>query len=147
MKLIPLLSCHLEDMALQPGQGEMAEYLDTDGYTVLLESLTNSYSVMSDDGVFLACGGLADQGNGRALAWTLFSTRVEGCAMMREITELTCQVLGGSGYRRIEAIVKDGFKPGHKWMKMLGFKCETDNGMMAYFKDGTAGFLYARSGL
>lgn len=145
MIVVPLLSIHLEDLTLQDGQQEMAEYLDIEGYPEMLEGMSDSYSLMSDDGVLLACGGVADQGNGRGLVWSLISQRVEGGVMMREIVRIVNVRLDNATQRRLEAIVKDGFQPAHKLMRLLGFKCETENGMVNWFKDGTKAYLYART--
>lgn len=143
MVKVPFLSVHIEDISLQEGQQEMAEFLDTDGYAEMLEALDGSYSVFKD-GVLMGCGGLANQGNGRALAWTLITSNCERHDMI-EVTRIVKNGIVNSDYRRIEAIVKDGFDAGHKWMKILGFECETDRGMLGWFKDGTNGYLYARS--
>lgn len=142
MVKVPFLSVHLDDVSLQEGQQEMVEYLEQDGYAEMLESIDGSYSVFND-GILMGCGGLANQGNGRALAWTLITAKCEGYNMI-EVTRIVKDAIVNSDYRRIEAIVKDGFEAGHKWMRLLGFRLETENGMVNWFQDGTKGFLYAR---
>lgn len=45
--------------------------------------------------------------------------------------------------RRLEAVVVEGFKNGHKWLKLLGFEKE-GGPLRAYFPDGSSGVLYAK---
>lgn len=143
MIVVPLIPSHLEGLALQPGQDEMAEFIDQEGYGEMLSSLADSYCLI-DDGIVKAVGGIADQGNGRALAWSLIGSKLCGTDLI-VATRIVRRRLSEANYRRIEAIVKDGFDQGHRWAKMLGFSCETPNGMVNWFKDGRKAYLYARS--
>lgn len=143
MIIVPFIPAHIEDMTLQPGQAEMAQFLDTPGYGNMIANMPGSYSLFKD-GTFLGCGGLADQGNGKALAWSLITHNLHGTDMV-PATRIVRQRIRESGYRRIEAIVKDGFAEGFRWIKLLGFRCETPDGMLNWFSDGTRGYLFARA--
>lgn len=143
MVKVPFLSVHLDDIALQAGQHDMVEFLEQDGYAEMLEAVDGSYSVFKD-GVLMGCGGLASQGNGRALAWTLITAMCEGTDMIA-VTKIVRDAIVNSKYRRIEAIVRGDFEAGHKWMRLLGFKLETEHGMAGWFNDGEKGYLYSRS--
>jgi hypothetical protein len=47
-------------------------------------------------------------------------------------------------YGRLETQVSAGFPAGHRWVRMLGFKCETPEGMEWFFPDRRVGFMYSK---
>lgn len=143
MIVVPFISCHLDDISLQDGQSEMVEFLETEGYAEMLEGIMDSYSVFNDDGVFMGCGGLAAQSSHRALAWSLISSKCCGNDMIA-LTRIVKRYLSETKYDRIEAVVRDGFEQGHRWIKLLGFECETPNGMKNWIGSGKNAYLYAR---
>jgi len=140
--IIPMMPIHVEDMTLQPGQMDMAEIISEEGYSDWLASIPNSYSLMKD-GECLACGGIIEQFDGRALAWALISNKLNGTDLIL-VTKLVKRELAKYNYKRIEAIVRDGFEQGHRWARLLGFRCETPDGMLNWFNDGAKAYLYAR---
>lgn len=144
MNIVPFVPQHLDDISLQPGQSEMAQFIGSPGYGEMLADLPGSYSLFKN-GTFLGCGGLAPQAQGKALAWCLIGTKLEGVDMI-PATKIVRRQIAASGFRRIEAIVKEGFDQGFRWIKLLGFKCETPDGMLNWFEDGTRGYLFARVG-
>ena len=144
MIVVPFVPAHLDDLSLQPGQSEMLAFIEQPGYAEWLASIPGTYSMIKDGSVVMI-GGLIDQGNGRALAWSLVSSKLTGFDMVMA-TRYVISYFKTCPFRRIEAIVKCGFDQGARWAKLLGFKCETPDGMVNWFNDGTRAYLFARSG-
>lgn len=90
----------------------------------------------------LGAAGIIDVYEGRAFAWALMSKYAR--PHLLTITRHIKFVLGHQDIRRIEMVVKADFKQGNTWARMLGFECETPNGMKAYFNDGSAALQYVR---
>lgn len=127
-----------ERLILQPSQIYMTDMLEE----IDLEPLAvrgMAWSAEIDEGI-IAIGGLQPQWEGRAIAWTLISS-VSGKYFLQIHREVE-KFLNHSPFRRIEATVDVGFKPGHRWMRMLGF--EPEGLMRAYRPDGGDQVLYAR---
>lgn len=121
----------------------MREILETEGYADWLASIPNSYSLIVNNQCKM-CGGLLDHGDGRALAWMLVSNRATASDLIFT-TQYARKIIPDFGFRRIEAIVREGFANGFRWARLLGFRLETENGMSGWFKDGQKGYLFARS--
>ena len=137
----PFVSADLRELSLQPAQEWMQPVLEKPEYAAAIEG-AESYSIFID-GHIVAIGFLAMIWEGRAQLSALVSTMVgprQMIALHREVKRRidACRV------RRIEATVDDLFMPGHRWLSMLGFKCETPAGMPGHLPDGRRSFLYAR---
>ena len=143
MILVPFIPAHLDDLPLQVGQGEMVEFVDQEGYADMLATVGDSYSAMVD-GTVVAVGGIVPQCEGRCLLWMLVSTRLNG-TMMIPFFRLLKATVEECNFRRIEAIVRCEFTEGKRLIEMLGFECETPNGMVNWFKNGERAYLYACS--
>lgn len=105
---------------------------------------------MVDDSVAMSCwenerciaaAGVYPVWPGRAVAWALLSD--DARAHMRAIVRHMVLVLHSFPAARIEMTVAAGFMQSHKLAQLMGFTCETPNGMTYFFPDGKAGYLYA----
>lgn len=143
MIIVPFMPAHLDDFSLQPGQDEAADLLDDPEYGKLLASDLNTITAVRDDGVVLAIFGVSAQTENRALAWCLLGSHCDGYDMLK-FTRYAKSVFEKTAYKRIEAIVKEGFAPARRWVEILGFNCETPQGMVNWFADGRRAFLYSR---
>lgn len=143
MILVPMVTAHLDDISLQPGQDEMAEYMDTPGYAEMLVNIGETYTLI-DEGIVKGIGGVIDQGDGRGLAWALISSKLSGFDLV-SATRIVKRELNKCTLRRVEAVIKCDFPPARRWAEMLGFVCETPQGMVNWFKNGKKAYLYARS--
>ena len=142
MIFVPMLPVHLDGFELQDGQSEMKDWIKMDGYADMVIAAGAAYTCISNDQV-KAMGGLAEQGDGRALVWALIGKNLTGFEFVR-FTKKCKQIVDEATHRRLEIIVKDGFEQGHRWAKALGFMCETPNGMLNWFEDNTKAYLYAK---
>lgn len=92
------------------------------------------------NGRVVICGGVALYWEGRGEAWAIIDRNVK--IEFLRIHRAVQRVLDLCPLRRIEATVDVGFKPGHRWMRMLGFKMEAAV-LEAFRPDGRNASLYA----
>ncbi len=138
MQIVPFKGEHLFSLRLQRMQDEFHQQF-TPEYGRALEDVGNGYTAMVDDRP-IACAGLAEQWEGRALAWALigqdagphFVRMVRG---MRRALDMSC-------WRRIEAQVDAEFVEGLRLAEMLGFEVESK--MRAFTSAGRDAFMYVR---
>ena len=90
---------------------------------------------------FLGVGGCVLINRYRAQAWVLLkqTTPADFVGLHRAVRK----VLDDSPAKRIEAIVDPTFDEGVRWIKMLGFKCESPYKPF-YFPDGRAASEWVR---
>ncbi len=102
-----------------------------------------AYTLFDGDGRVIACGGVYLVRKGVGEAWTLVSSRATGMALA--IHKTTVRILGRIietyDLERVQAVTKENH--GRKWLKALGFHCETPEGMERY-AGGATYFMYAR---
>lgn len=125
-------------LLLQPSQDYMYPMLDELNIQPLAEA-GNAW-VGEDNGEILAIAGILPKWENRATAWALVSN-MAGRRFLH-IHRAVESFLDNCRFRRVEATVDIGFRPGHRWMKMLGFKPE--GYLEAYRPDGADQILYAR---
>lgn len=113
----------------------------TPGYARQLEKAGPAHTIMRGDKV-LGCAGIIEQWSNRAIAWAIMTPKIGSDFI--HVHKATLRFLNIIGYRRIEMTVADGFESGRRWAEMLGFKCETPEGMKGYGPEGSNHFLYAR---
>ena len=82
----------------------------------------NSWTLLSDEGAPIACGGIMVWWQGRYLCWAYLNAGSGG--YMVAITKMVKKILGKAGPGRYELVVKADFAAGHRWAKMLGFEVE-----------------------
>ena len=140
MNVVPFCAEHLRDLHLQPAQAWMQSMVDAPDYVRQLLAC-DSYTALVD-GDPVAVAGLVTVWPGRAHLSALVSDRLGASFVLlhREVKRR----LDASTIRRIEATVDGGFEPGHRWLRMLGFRLETPDGMPGYLPSGRSSFLYAR---
>lgn len=100
----------------------------------------HSYSVLEGKRV-MACCGVMPLWKGRGYAWAMVSKSC-GHAFI-ELHRAVLRFLDTCPFDRIEAAVDVDFKEGHRWMKLLGFKCEAERARK-FSPDGRDASLYAR---
>jgi hypothetical protein len=99
-------------------------------------------TTLMQDGNPIVCGGAMPIWPGRAHVWSILSSKVSVgnfAAVHRHVVEF----LDGLPFRRLEAAVDVDFQAGHRWMRLLEFKCEAPL-MEAFDLDGRDCALYAR---
>lgn len=90
----------------------------------------------------VGCAGIIPVWENRSMVWALIGERC-GPHMLK-ITRFVREQLRAHPARRVEATVLTGFEAGEQWMELLGFKCETPNGMCSYDPAGRTMSLYSR---
>jgi hypothetical protein len=93
------------------------------------------------DGRPIACAGLANRWYESWIAWAYLS-RDTGKHML-PLTRAIRQALPDLPQGRIEASTPMDYPEGRRWLEMLGFKCETPNGMAHWTPDGRSFALYS----
>lgn len=94
------------------------------------------------NGEVIACAGMVQTGVYRWQAWALMSEKTKD--YMIPITRAMNHYISYLNTPRIETHVRSDFKAGQRWMKMLGFNCETPEPMKNWGDDGYDYYLYAR---
>ena len=140
MEIVPFKAEHLRALSLQDAQA----YLDgmiTEADAQALEAQDIAYTGLVD-GRPIVCAGIIVQWVGRAIAWAYLSR--EAGQHMPAIHRAVKRMFGALDIPRIEAHVTAGFEPGHRWVRMLGFKLETPEPMRKFLTTGEDAYLYAR---
>lgn len=142
MTVIPLKVEHFAAMAVQPAQAFARVVLEDPEVAPFLAA-QESFTAMDGD-LVLGCGGVLKQWEGRLMAWALLGTAI-GTRRMLWIHNRTRFFLRDQlkRCRRIETTVDSEFPEGHRWVRALGFRCETPDGMPGYRPDGGSSHLYA----
>lgn len=140
--VIDLKESHLMAIELQKKQEMFYTMLSDEHYREAIIYNFKSYTIFDDDFKnVLACIGFKDNGGGRYQGWCLLS--IYANKHLISITRFIIYLLESIDYQRFELQVEDGFEEGHRWARILGFQCETPNGMKNYFH-GKNLYLYAR---
>lgn len=110
---------------------------------VLKRLAKNPYSrtFVTRHGEVVMCAGLIPHWKGRAECWAIPNTGFT--SEFLGVHRWAKTLLDAVPFTRIEASVEQGFEPGHRWARLLGFKRESDV-MRHYFPDGANAYLYAR---
>jgi len=138
VQIIPFKGEHLQALRLQRSQEDFGHQF-TPEYGRSLESVGHSYTAMAD-GRPIACAGLAEQWEGRALAWALIGQDA-GPHFVRMVRGMR-RALDMSQWRRIEAQVDAEFVEGIRLAVMLGFEVESK--MRAFTTEGRDAFMFVR---
>ena len=139
MNVVPFLPIHLDDLDLIDQMEFMKPYLKDRLYAGFVDD-EKSYSVTSN-GKAIACGGMVKLDDFKWVIWALMGK--ETASHMTGITRAVKTFLEQNKKPRIEMHVRDGFDEAHKWAKILGFECETPNGMKNW-ADRKTYYLYSR---
>lgn len=137
---MPFELAHLDNIKLQPHQRDALTRLDDAGRAYL--AVADQAFTMLDGDEVIGCAGIAEMWQGRAHAWALLSDNI-GHRFVRA-HRAVIRFLRVSGYRRIEMVVDSDHPAALRWAEMLGFRCETPDGMPGYYTDGRLYKLFAR---
>ena len=156
----PYRAADLESLILQPAQSHLQHLLLGRGYAQTLEACEAWTFVLRAQGAagkdatekdqtekdqtekVLACMGVHAIHPGRALAWSLIAGDIG--RHFQAIHRAARRYLRVTPYARLEAHVDAGFTAGARWLKLLGFTCETPQGMRGFTAEGRTCHLYAR---
>lgn len=130
---------HLKKIKLQKAQGGILENIEP--YAAFVEQSDFGFTAMDGDEV-VACAGIIKMWEGRGHAWALMSDSI-GHRFV-QLHRAVKRGLAMTNFKRIEMVVDADFAEGLKWAHMLGFKCETPEGMPGYATDGRLYKLFAR---
>lgn len=100
-----------------------------------------AYTAMAN-GRPVAAAGLANKWVDYWVAWAYMSA--DAGKHMVPITRAVRRILPELPKGRIEAATPISYGAGCRWLEMLGFKCETPEGMAHYTPDGKTFSLYSR---
>ena len=137
MIVVPFEREHLHRMVIQQKQQGL-EHLVTPDVCGVLEG-GQSYTALDGDEV-VACAGVIEITQGRAVAWAYISQGVG--RRMRFVTRAVKNFLDLTQFRRIEMDVDCEFPQAHRWAKMLGFEMECER-RRSFTPDGRDCALYA----
>lgn len=141
MIVVPFEEWHFTVLDLQEKQSDSFALINTEGYAKELITHGFAWTVIHDNEA-IACYGLVDAGGGRCIIWAFLSK--EAKKYMLRITRYVLLGLNREGYARYEAHIKGTFPEARRWVEIMGFKCETPNGMANYANNETY-YLYART--
>lgn len=141
MKLTKFRYEHYRQLRDQPGQEYMVE-LSEQGI-IDLELAPHSYSIIADNNLVMAVGGLTQYWEGRSECWIVFNKAACRGPKFIRIHRLLMSVLKRSGMGRIEAAVRCDFDKGKRLVYSLGFILEAKR-LRRYQPDGSDCSLFAR---
>lgn len=140
MIIVPFLPAHLDGLDLIEEMSLMKPYLENREYADFVDN-DRSFTVLVE-GSPIACGGIVKVDANKWTAWALMGK--ETSSYMIGITRAVKSFFSENNKPRIEIHVQDKFKEAHKWAELLGFKCETPNGMDNWGLNNEKYFLYSR---
>lgn len=130
---------HIVSVKLQPAQARIAGVIDMNYANSLCAHKGVGWAI-TEAGVTLACGGIVEAWENRALSWALFSSDV--LKRFRPVHRLVTGVLNEAPWRRIEMDVDADHMEGIVWARRLGF---VNEGLRRKFTpDGRDVILFAR---
>lgn len=133
---------HLLVIDIQERQKLIKQYA-TSAYGKLLKSAGPCYTVITEDGTVVGCGGLAKQWEGRYLLWSILARQCAGSIFFK-VNRIVSRFLAihSAEIQRIEVTVDADFPQARRWVESLGFNCE---GLMKKFNpDGSDAYLFAK---
>lgn len=142
MYLVPYSGAHFAALgSLQAAQSDWTRTITP----AVARGLETPYSMTAmHNGVPVACGGILPIWDHRGYVWSFFSDRMTARLFYRAHT-LTKRAIDSAPFKRIEAAVEVDFEAGHRWIKALGFICETPTTVARhYLPNGADCLLYAR---
>lgn len=142
MEIVPFKAEHVVALKgrLQPMQRDVDKNCNME-FGAQMESIGNTWTALHD-GVVLGCGGAFPMWEGRAHLWTYLSEDI-GRHMLAVTREIP-RKLKEMGFVRYEAEVSAYFPQAQRWVRILGFHCETPHGMEAFFPDQTKGYMFSK---
>lgn len=138
MIIVPFEKWHLGILELQVAQQNAPL---EEGHGDMLEKAGNAWSMIDESGICIISAGIIDMGFSRGQGWALVSK--QAAPHLARITKEIRKRIDTFNFNRIEIVVNRDFKEGHRWAKMLGFKCETPEGMEEFMPNINC-YLYRR---
>lgn len=132
---------HFDTFQLQDEQLYFSEIIkDKDEYVKMVCQDGDAFAVVCH-GETMCIAGLVKVWDGRSILWSLMSRNVG--KNMWFIVKAARNLIDLFGEKRVEATVDCDFKNGHRFMRLLGFRCEAER--MVGFEPGDRDCsLYAR---
>lgn len=139
MQIIPFQADHVQAINLQMAQRRFDSAFKPE-YARALQAAGNAYTAIDGDEP-VACCGLVEQWEGRALAWALLAENI-GPGRFVRVTRAVRRFLDMADYRRIEMQVDAEHAQAIRWAQMLGFEVEAM--LRAFLPDGRDAFQFVR---
>ena len=138
MIIVPYEAKHALRIQVQMAQRDVEPFLTVER----AQAMEGGFSFAAIEGEqVLAVGGVTELWEGRALVWSLLDQ--DACKHMVALYKAIKAIIALLPYRRLEADTPCEFSAGHKMLRMLGFKLETER-MRAYRPDGGDSAMYVR---
>jgi RimJ/RimL family protein N-acetyltransferase len=143
MRIVPYAPHHLHRLALQPHQQHLGPLLRENGWAEEVVESGPCWTAFAD-GEPIACAGLHECWEGRAVAWALLSEAAG--RHMHALTRLVRRALEMHPASRIEAHAQLDFVPALRWARLLGF---TPEAVLRNFHRGLdfQSYVYLKPGL
>lgn len=141
MRIEPFKVEHIAELLERPSEGCMREALSDRAYLAALaqhESWT-----LRIGGRVMACGGVVPRWPGRAELWAVVANDI-GHVGMLTLHRAVQRFISSRTEKRLEATVAAEFAAAHRWIRALGFVCETPNAMRHWLPDGRDAMLYSK---
>lgn len=139
MQIIQFQPEHLQELALQPAQKDAYADLAKKEYG---ESLAKGQAAtVLHEGRIVACTGAIPIWKGRAELWSLIAADI-GPLGMHKLHFKAKRWLESTDWRRLEAHCDARYLQAHRWLHLLGFKCEGP--LEKYTPDGRDCLRFAR---
>ncbi|MBR0653294.1 hypothetical protein GXW78_26815 [Roseomonas terrae] len=130
---------HLDGFTIDARQ---ASLFQGDAFDTLHRLVTGGAAIAARwHGQVIGFGGLAQYWQGRAAAWCFLRSDIPRKAWV-PLTRAVRESLAASGIVRIEADIRHGIEPAHRWARLLGF--EHEGKMPHFWSDGATYHRYAR---
>lgn len=139
LELVKYRKGDLAELMKQPELFYLADYV-TPECDDRMVAATFSHTVLKE-GKPLLCAGIHEYWTGRGEAWAVFDQKCRKDFLA--LHHIVKNYLDSAPIRRVEAIVDIGFRPGHRWVKALGFSVEAER-LEHYRPNGLDATLYVR---
>lgn len=138
---VPFQARHFKALKIQSAQTELLHLLSEEA----VRAWEGPYATtVMRDGTPVLIAGVLPIWEERAYLWSFLSDDITPGEFVA-VHRATKRSIDGLPYRRVEAAVEVSFEQGHRWVKALGFECETpDTVMKAFMPNGGDCKLYAK---
>lgn len=140
MHIVPFQAEHARTIALQHAQAVVDMGRNSFEDAALLERYGGGFTAI-DNGQVIACAGLAEQWQGRMLAWAMLAGDIGPHRFVR-VTRAIRRALDLAQCDRIEMQVDADHPQAIRWAQTLGF--EVESRMRRFLPDGRDAFMFVR---
>lgn len=138
MHIIPFQPTHVKMIRLQDHQAQWQQEINAAQFN---EVISNAWTVVDSGGDVMFIGGVYTIWWNRLAAWSLIS--VYAGKHFKFIINHTIKNFEQFKGHRIECYVDPDFEQGHRFAKLLGFKCEAPL-MQKFHQNGTNASMYSK---